>query len=60
MREQTVLPEYRSIAHQCDAAAYRSSFRYYDEEKLLTSMFFYVTCFALFLGVFIIRCIISS
>lgn len=47
--------EYRSIAHCADAGAYRSSFRYYDEQKLLISMFFYTTCFALFLGVFIIR-----
>jgi len=47
--------EYRSIADPTTAAAYRASFRYYDEPKLLVSMFFYVTCFALFLGVFIIR-----
>jgi 4-hydroxybenzoate polyprenyltransferase len=47
--------EYRSIAHRADAGAYRKSFRYYDEQKLLISMFFYTTCFALFLGVFIIR-----
>jgi len=47
--------EYRAIAHRADAGAYRSSFRYYNEEKLLISMFFYTTCFALFLGVFIIR-----
>lgn len=47
--------EYRSLADATTAGAYRSSFRHYDEQKLLTSMFFYVTCFALFLGVFIIR-----
>jgi 4-hydroxybenzoate polyprenyltransferase len=47
--------EYRSIANRATAGAYRSSFRYYDEQKLLVSMFFYVTCFALFLGIFIIR-----
>lgn len=47
--------EYRSISHRTDAGAYRSSFRYYDEQKLLVSMFFYTTCFAIFLGVFIIR-----
>src|SRR5437763_9595466 len=47
--------EYRSIADRATAGAYRSSFRHYDEEKLLISMFFYTTCFALFLGVFIIR-----
>lgn len=49
------LAEYRYIADPKAAAAYRSSFRHYDEEKLLISMFFYTTCFALFLGVFIIR-----
>jgi decaprenyl-phosphate phosphoribosyltransferase len=37
------------------AAAYRRSFRWYDEEKLLVSMFFYATSAALLLGVFIIR-----
>jgi 4-hydroxybenzoate polyprenyltransferase len=47
--------EYRSLAQGAVAGAYRSSFRYYDEQKLLISMFFYITCFALFLGVFIIR-----
>lgn len=47
--------EYRSIAHRADAGAYRSSFRYYNEQRLLVSMFFYTTFFALFLGVFIIR-----
>ncbi|WP_169979000.1 UbiA prenyltransferase family protein [Tautonia rosea] len=47
--------EYRSIADAAVAGAYRPSFRHYDERKLLVSMFFYVTTFALFLGVFIIR-----
>jgi 4-hydroxybenzoate polyprenyltransferase len=47
--------EYRAIGDRLTAGAYRSSFRYYDEQKLLISMFFYVTCFALFLGIFIIR-----
>jgi 4-hydroxybenzoate polyprenyltransferase len=47
--------EYRSIANPGIAGAYRSSFRHYTEQKLLISMFFYTTCFALFLGVFIIR-----
>jgi 4-hydroxybenzoate polyprenyltransferase len=49
------LAEYRSIANPAVAGAYRRSFRHYNEEKLLISMFFYTTCFALFLGVFIIR-----
>ena len=47
--------EYRAIGDPQVAAAYRSSFRYYDEQRLLVSMFFYTTCFALFLGVFIVR-----
>jgi decaprenyl-phosphate phosphoribosyltransferase len=47
--------EYRSIGKRDVAGAYRKSFRLYDEQKLLISMFFYTTCFALFLGIFIIR-----
>lgn len=47
--------EYRSLADPDVAGAYRSSFRYYTEESLLVSMFFYATASALFLGVFIIR-----
>ena len=47
--------EYRALNHAPTAGAYRMSFRYYDERKLLASMFFYTTCFALFLGIFIIR-----
>jgi 4-hydroxybenzoate polyprenyltransferase len=47
--------EYRSIGDPAVAGAYRKSFHHYDEPKLLVSMFFYTTCFALFLGVFIIR-----
>jgi decaprenyl-phosphate phosphoribosyltransferase len=47
--------EYRSIGDPVRAGQYRRSFRYYDEQKLLISMVFYVTTFALFLGVFIVR-----
>ena len=47
--------EFRSISDPERAAAYRASFRHYDENKLLVSMFFYATAAALFLGVFIIR-----
>ena len=47
--------EYRAIGDERVAAAYRGSFGYYDESRLLTSMFFYVAAAALFLGVFIIR-----
>jgi 4-hydroxybenzoate polyprenyltransferase len=47
--------EYRSIGDKSVAAAYRASFRYYDENRLLVSMFSYACGSALFLGVFIIR-----
>ena len=47
--------EYRSIGDPVRAGEYRRSFRYYDEQELLISMVFYVTTFALFLGVFIVR-----
>lgn len=47
--------EYRSIGDPVRAGAYRSSFRFYNEERLLVSMFFYTSIFSLFLGVFIIR-----
>lgn len=47
--------EYRSIGNKATAAAYRSSFQFYDENRLLVSMFTYACGSALFLGVFIIR-----
>ena len=47
--------EYRTIGDKEQATAYRSSFRFYDENRLLVSMFFYVSAAALLLGVFIIR-----
>ncbi len=47
--------EYRAINEADTAGAYRSSFKHYNEEKLLISMFFYSTAAALLLGVFIIR-----
>jgi 4-hydroxybenzoate polyprenyltransferase len=47
--------EYRALGDARLAGAYRKSFRHYNEQNLLISMFFYTTCFALFLGVFIIR-----
>lgn len=47
--------EYRSIGDKAVAAAYRSSFSFYDENRLLVSMFTYACGSALFLGVFIIR-----
>ena len=47
--------EYRHIANPEVAAGYRRSFRYYTEERLLVSLFFYATACALFAGVFIVR-----
>ena len=46
--------EYRMLGPE-QAAAYRRSFRWYDDEKLIVCMFFYATSAALLLGVFIIR-----
>jgi decaprenyl-phosphate phosphoribosyltransferase len=47
--------EYRSINNKERAAAYRKSFRFYDDNRLLVSMFFYASAAAMFLGIFIIR-----
>ena len=47
--------EYRSINHKERAAAYRKSFRFYNADRLLVSMFFYASAAAMFLGIFIIR-----
>jgi len=47
--------EYRHIGNPDRAADYRRSFRYYTEDRLLVSMFFYATTCALFGGIFIVR-----
>jgi 4-hydroxybenzoate polyprenyltransferase len=47
--------EYRHIGDPAVAAAYRSSFKYYNEERLLVSMLFYAIVCALFAGIFIVR-----
>jgi 4-hydroxybenzoate polyprenyltransferase len=47
--------EYRHIGNPAVAAAYRRSFAYYTEERLLISLFFYATAGALFAGIFIVR-----
>ena len=47
--------EYRMIADKSRAAAYRKSFAHYNDDRLLVSMFFYVSAAAMFLGIFIIR-----
>jgi len=47
--------EYRHIGDRTIAAAYRRSFEYYTEERLLISLLFYATACALFAGIFIVR-----
>jgi decaprenyl-phosphate phosphoribosyltransferase len=47
--------EYRHIADPAVAAAYRRSFAYYTEDRLLVSLVFYATTCALFAGIFIVR-----
>jgi decaprenyl-phosphate phosphoribosyltransferase len=47
--------EYRHIGDPKIAGAYRRSFQYYTEDRLLISLFFYATTCALFAGVFIVR-----
>jgi 4-hydroxybenzoate polyprenyltransferase len=47
--------EYRFIGDAERAGRYRRSFRFYSEESLLASAFFYALCAAFFLGVFLIK-----
>ncbi|MCU1262605.1 MAG: hypothetical protein JWO80_5490 [Bryobacterales bacterium] len=47
--------EYRDIGDAVRSAAYRKSFRYYTEERLLVSIMFYAAQAMLFFGAFIVR-----
>jgi 4-hydroxybenzoate polyprenyltransferase len=47
--------EYRQIGDRRTARKYRRSFAFYNEDRLLISLFFYVVMGALFTGVFIVR-----
>jgi decaprenyl-phosphate phosphoribosyltransferase len=47
--------ELRHIGDPRVAAAYRGSFAWYTEERLLVSLLFYATICALFAGIFIVR-----
>jgi decaprenyl-phosphate phosphoribosyltransferase len=47
--------EYREIADQGAAAAYRKSFAYYTPERLMVSIMFYGSAAMLFLGAFVMR-----
>ncbi len=49
------LAEYRTIGDAQRAAAYRKSFAYYSEERLLVSILFYGALFTSFVTVFITR-----
>jgi len=52
---ERVLAEYRDIADVQRAMAYRRSFGFYTEERLLVSVVFYASAAMLFLGAFIMR-----
>lgn len=47
--------EYRDIGDASRSAAYRKSFRYYTEKRLLVSIMFYAAHAMLFFGAFIVR-----
>src|SRR4029077_15944121 len=47
--------EYRGFGDPARAAAYRKSFAYYDEQRLLVSIMFYATTSMLFFGAFLMR-----
>jgi 4-hydroxybenzoate polyprenyltransferase len=47
--------ELRFIGDRERAGLYRRSFRFYSEESLLISIFFYGACAAFFLGVFLVK-----
>lgn len=47
--------EYRLIGNPETAGQYRKSFRYYTENSLLVSMFFYAITCAFFMGIFLIK-----
>jgi hypothetical protein len=47
--------EYRLIGDPERAGLYRRSFKYYTENSLLISMFFYAITCAFFLGIFLIK-----
>ncbi len=47
--------EYRRIGNPERAALYRKSFSYYNEYRLLLSIIYYASAFALFFGIFLVR-----
>jgi len=49
------LAEFRRIGDRDVAARYRSSFRHYNEERLIVSVTYYAVAFGLFFGIFLLR-----
>jgi len=49
------LAEYRFIGDTEKAGLYRKSFNYYNDARLLISIFFYAVCSSFFLGIFLIK-----
>lgn len=47
--------EYRMIGDPAQAGLYRRSFKYYSENSLLISAFFYAMCATFFIGIFMIK-----
>ncbi len=47
--------EYRMIGDPTQAGLYRKSFKYYTENSLLLSAFFYAMCATFFIGIFMIK-----
>ncbi len=47
--------EFRQLADPAVAAAYRRSFKRYNENRLLALMVLYMSCFSLMLGIFLIK-----
>ena len=47
--------EFRSFPNREDADAYRASYKFYSEKRLLLFSFFYAMSCALFLGVFLVK-----
>ena len=47
--------EYERIGDKNIAASYRASFKFYNRERLMISIMYYVAAFGLFFGIFLIR-----
>lgn len=47
--------EYQRIGNKLTASSYRASFKFYNPERLMISIMYYVAAFGLFFGIFLIR-----